>query len=51
MMAVVAVEEPPFLIAMKGDVGGVQVDDDLAGALGWASRKRSTSKRSAFPRS
>ncbi len=34
VVAIKAVEEPSYLMAMKRDVGGVEVDDDLGRDLG-----------------
>jgi len=43
---IVAVKEPAFLMAVQRVVGGVEVEDDLFGRRGCASRKRSTNKAS-----
>ena len=44
--AIVAVEEPAFLMAVQRVVGSVEVEHDPLGRLRWASRKKSTNNRS-----
>lgn len=40
--AIVAVEEPLFLVAVEGQIGGIEIEHDLPGGWGKASRNRST---------
>ena len=44
---VVAVEEAAFLMAMQRIVGGIEIEDDLRGGVGCASRKMLTSSCSS----
>ena len=43
---VVAVEEPPFLLAVQRIVSRVEIEDDFRRGASWPSRNSSTNSRS-----